>query len=492
MSTPYIWWANAHLQVIKVAQNQEYVFRHGWFAVRNLSTGEKKAGTTIAQRHAKEAEFFKQAPWSELSKDRVGVPALKTYLAQLLYDHIRNEFPQLVNDIRTKVIETQKQVNTFGESRKTPSEQRSFLTRLANQYQNSNTEASKGNYAATLKAKDPRKLRMHIALENEKFAAKVHAKGHTYTFKSVEDVDAKEVKVNGDTGVKVEPGKSEKPNGNGDKAADSDIENDDGADEKDQIKDIYDWIRINYRNSRGAELPGTVNPAVLESLFRQQAASWGPIAKDYLEVVNKLVSRHIKYSCQDVISDMSIRNKIDERNKRAINQTRELAIAELNQILEDEFGGILQTTNDYFSKSLDDNRRDRLVLRMKKYLASMETTDANGKVVHVGLNPEDLIRQTHLSNEDSAVYGVHDIIKAYYKVAIKRFVDTVVLQVAERHFMGPNGPLKYFSPAFVGELADEDLRHIAGESRSTTMERERLVTLLNQLERALKLGEDEQ
>jgi hypothetical protein len=103
-----------------------------------------------------------------------------------------------------------------------------------------------------------------------------------------------------------------------------------------------------------------------------------------------------------------------------------------------------------------------------------------------------LINQAHLSNEDSAVYDIHDILSAYYKVAMKRFVDTVVLQVTERHYMGHSGPLKYFSPAYVGGLSDEELRNVAGESKATTQERDRLTTLVGQLERALKLGEAQQ
>ena len=33
-------------------------------------------------------------------------------------------------------------------------------------------------------------------------------------------------------------------------------------------ENIMDWIRGTYRESRGAELPGTVNPRVLENMFR--------------------------------------------------------------------------------------------------------------------------------------------------------------------------------------------------------------------------------
>jgi len=459
-----------------VAQNESYVFRHGWFAVRNRSTREKTEGYTIADRHVKEREFFRQDPWSQLSKDRVGIPALKSYLAQILYDHIRNEFPQLVDDIRTKMLATRKLVDGFGESRTASSEQRRYLTRIANQFQTSNTEASRGTYGPTLRAKDPRKLRMHIAAENDKLAAKIHAKGHKFKFKKVEDpgeeqgllASESEDTENEDEGTKTEDVADERTTNDNEAAnAGSDGESDDESDDDESIEDIYHWICTKYRTSRGAELPGTVNPAVLESLFREQAASWKPIASKYLEAINRLVLRHVKRSCRDLISDKTVRKRIDERNKRAISKTRNLAIQQLNLILEDEMGGILQTTNNYFAENLAQNRHERILIRLKKYLAPMEVTPEEGVPYPVGLNLDDLIHRTHLSNEESAVYDIHDILNAYYKIAMKRFVDNVTLQVTERHYMGSNGPLKFFSPAYVGGLSDDDLKSLAGESKAT-------------------------
>jgi hypothetical protein len=345
---------------------------------------------------------------------------------------------------------------------------------------------------------------MHIAAENDKFASKINAKGHTFPFKKVDDADGKRadlgrhLKGEQDENTDEDEDESEEED-EATKATrmrtsndDSDSGSDDDDDEDEGMEDIYDWICTKYRTSRGAELPGTVNPAVLESLFRQQAASWRPIARKYLENINGMVLRHIKRSCRDLITDKTIRKRIDERNKRAVSKTRGLAIDQLNQILDDEMGGILQTTNNYFAENLAKNRHDRILIRLKKYLDPMEETLEGGAPYHIGLNLDDLIHHTHLSNEESAVYDIHDILNAYYKVAMKRFVDNVTLQVTERHYMGPNGPLKYFSPAYVGGLSDDELKNLAGESKATTMERERLTTLLGQLEKALKLGEAQQ
>ena len=68
-----------------------------------------------------------------------------------------------------------------------------------------------------------------------------------------------------------------------------------------------------------------------------------------------------------------------------------------------------------------------------------------------------------MSNTEHTVFEVHDILKAYYKVAKKRFVDNVCMHADFILVTGPNNPLKILSPQFVSSLSDEQLEEIAGE-----------------------------
>lgn len=58
-------------------------------------------------------------------------------------------------------------------------------------------------------------------------------------------------------------------------------------------------------------------------------------------------------------------------------------------------------------------------------------------------------RVTHLSNEDQAVYGVHDILKAYYEVALKGFTDSVFMQVVKRCCFSSNGLVPLITPEYI-------------------------------------------
>lgn len=161
---------------------------------------------------------------------------------------------------------------------------------------------------------------------------------------------------------------------------------------------------------------------MLENLLRQQSENWQPLARAYIDIVDQLVHYHNELPFQDIAKDEAIRRSITERNKRAALVTREAAIAQLNKILEDEMNGILQTTNHYFADNLASNKQERVLLRLQKFLGDENVTD--GKVTAAGYKLTDILKAANMSKEDAAFFDIHDILKAYYKVAIKRFVDT--------------------------------------------------------------------
>ena len=95
---------------------------------------------------------------------------------------------------------------------------------------------------------------------------------------------------------------------------------------------------------------------------------------------------------------------------------------------------------------------------------------------------------SNLSNLEHTVCDLHDILKSYYKVARKRFVDNVCMQAADFHLVtGPDTPVKVFSPKFVSKLSPEQLETIAGEDISRKRKRTELDREIKSLEKARKL-----
>lgn len=80
-----------------------------------------------------------------------------------------------------------------------------------------------------------------------------------------------------------------------------------------------------------------------------------------------------------------------------------------------------------------------------------------------------------MSNARHTTLEIHDISCSYYKVAKKRFIDAVRMQVADCKLVtGEKTPLTLLSAQLVAKLDHETLEDIAGEELQTKHERSRL------------------
>ena len=92
------------------------------------------------------------------------------------------------------------------------------------------------------------------------------------------------------------------------------------------------------------------------------------------------------------------------------------AIGVLVCLLEDERNGPLLTRNDEFAQNLSTARTQRIFSRLR----ALGFQDGVSNTI----NFQQLASLVHLSNEDFTIYDVHDTLKAYYDVAVKRFIDS--------------------------------------------------------------------
>jgi len=90
------------------------------------------------------------------------------------------------------------------------------------------------------------------------------------------------------------------------------------------------------------------------------------------------------------------------------------------------------------------------------------------------------------SNAEQTQQDVCDVLEAYYKVARKRLIDSVYLQMVDHRLLsGPNSPLLLFSQDWVLQLDAESLATIAGEPRRTQEKRERLEKQITDLKKVI-------
>ncbi|KAF3935284.1 Dynamin [Dactylella cylindrospora] len=459
-------------EALRLALGLSEKLHHGWFVVKNRSTADIMKGVTIAERHESEIQFFRKAPWNSLNPGQIGIGKLKPFLGKLLYEHVRDEFPKLVDEIDKLVENTQQDLAELGESRITAQEQRKYLTRIANEYERRVTDCLDGKLRGRVRRDSPFKIRTHIQNLNDKFGADMKVFGHTRYFKTLENED--------------EHGPSDSIQR---RTADAAVA---------APKDIYAWIKVAYRDSRGPELAGLINPNVVVELFREQAENWGPVAKKHLDTVIKVVKKFNMELFNDVITNETIRRRLLAHLSKELSIAIEAAQSQLNQLVEDECSGILQTVNDGFAEALAVTRRDRVLARLNLIDLSNpdeydddeeEDGDAIGEIMPSPVKPNSLnlkaiMKAVFLSNEDSAVYDIHDILKSYYGISMKRFTDNVIVQVIERRLLGRDGPLRLLTSEFISELNDHALGSIAREDFDITRTRKELEQTLERARKA--------
>ncbi|KAH0544346.1 hypothetical protein FGG08_001487 [Glutinoglossum americanum] len=461
---------------IKVAQNQTERLNHGWFCVRNRTTEEIKAGVTMEARNKNEADFFKNSPFNVLDKKRTGVPALSIFLGKMLCDHVISEFPSLRQEISALCLESRKRMEELGPPCQTPQEQRAYLLKLAGSYQRRVEDALSGRYK--MSGKHPSKLRMHIQNANDTFGEAMHTKGHSRKFRSTDEDMESEIAQRYDMSlVKCRLRRHRTPHPYTSSIVNRKYSQ---AASDDDTEDIYVWIKDIYKDSRGPELPGHVNSSVLQNLFHQQTMNWVPISMEHVDSVSvKTLSAHEVLLAQSC-ADKPIRDKLRARLKPFLERSVLRAKAELQRILDDEREGPLLTNNHYYADNLVAARSERVITGLKR-LGYQDGCDCI-------MDFKAMTSVAHLSNETSAVYDIHDSLKAYYKVALKRFIDNVCQQAIERNFLGPEGPISIFGSEFVGNLSDAELASISAEDFTTSNARDELVYRISRLEKALELS----
>lgn len=77
---------------------------------------------------------------------------------------------------------------------------------------------------------------------------------------------------------------------------------------------------------------------------------------------------------------------------------------------------------------------------------------------------DDVMQNHSMRNANHAIQDFHDILHSYYKIACKRFVNSLRMQAANYYLTtGPSTLLKLFSSVFVTEMIFEQLEEMTGE-----------------------------
>ena len=484
--------------VIDLVEDKRHPLVLGYCIVKNRS--QQEIALKSADRNRAETEFFSNPPWDCLAKDRVGISALKERLRVLLMDLTRKVFPLIKVKLGERLAAAEKALTALGQDRDTKDNQHRYLQGLATEFQKVTDLALRADYGHHEFFSRYPKLRLATLVVHlfEQLSRDLERNGLSVRFRdpsekqddsrpsSPSPVELANALPFNDKQESPEAGiVNESPSaGNLNRMYDIPDISDyselsgvlSGASEPAGSKStgIFEWIRDQYKASRGFEL-ASFNPAVLAGLWKSQSWKWEPITFGHIDKVILVVHRFVIGLLNLICPDKRVCSSLLAVLEDELHERYRRAIVHANFIIGVERSGTMITLNHYLSDNLEKARRERVKNSMLPHAVQYRQKNDHEKTTTV-VPLDSIVHQTSsISNAEHTTQELHDILKSYYKVARKRFVDNICTQASDYHLVtGPSSPLRVFTPAFVAGLSTEQLEWVAGEDSGTRRRRETL------------------
>ncbi|KAJ5264459.1 hypothetical protein N7505_007252 [Penicillium chrysogenum] len=432
---------------VSLAKNQEVEFRLGWHVLRNMDS--EKGQSSLFDRNIQECNFFSQGIWEELPRSLVGVDALRTRLSSLLLGQIASELPSLIDEINIKANSCRMQLQELGDPRATVDEQRLYLLHISQAFQSLVKAAVDGTYNepffgdAKTNAGCQKRIRAVIQNLNEEFTKKISLRGHLRHVLENEDqrsVSKHQIRITREEYVR--------------------------------------HIETLLKKTRGRELPGTFNPLIVKDLFQEQSGPWEDITQSHIAATWAAARDFLQHSVSYVADGATSKTIFHKVILPALKDLRHELERGSQEFLKSHQRGHPITYNHYFTETLQDTRSGRQKEAFREAIQSyfgVDTLSTTHLVEHAinlrGLY-NSLLQKTIPDMTRFASEEALDCMLAYYKVALKRFVDDIATEVIEVKLLSALPAL--FTPVTAFEMPIPLVTEIAGESEESQGLREQL------------------
>ena len=479
--------------VMSLVQGNRNPLRLGYCIVRNR--GQIELGIDSAERNKKEKNFFSTEPWAKLDRDRVGTPALQGRLQDLLVDITRREFPKVQAQIVQQLSSCRKRLEALGADRQSTDQQRRYLLEMSREFQDITNFALDAYYSRHVIFSNSPELRLATLCvdRNDKFSDEVLKFGHSIQFDTQDDEVETAIAYTSTTSTPRSENDVGSSISNEDaKSYDvqypelSNLIPSDSKTRKPNDRNIMEWIGEEYRKARGFGL-ATIGPSILPTIWQEQSKNWDCLTMAYVSdivfYVHDFICKVLAYICPDE----RVRSGLWSSLQELLIERYQKAIAHVQFIIQVERLSTPLTSNHYFNENLQKFKARRLEQMLGKH--AEKAYDSNGLTsTDMVVKLPQIQQSMTMNNAEHTIQDIHDILKSYYKVARKRFVDTVCMQGSDFHLLtGPVSPLRIFGTSFVSELSAAQLDIIAGEEASIKQLRKSLTNEINALEEGKKL-----
>ncbi|XP_067672964.1 interferon-induced GTP-binding protein Mx-like [Haliotis asinina] len=136
----------AETSVMRILNNMEFTLSKGYIIVKCRGQEAVSEGQSLKQALDVEEDFFRShRHFSSLRPSQWGVPNLSSRLSRELKRHIKKLLPELKEDVRRKLLETERQLHELGEDPpQTASEKRQMALMMVTEFMNITIALTKG------------------------------------------------------------------------------------------------------------------------------------------------------------------------------------------------------------------------------------------------------------------------------------------------------------------------------------------------------------
>ncbi|OJJ42163.1 hypothetical protein ASPZODRAFT_77515 [Penicilliopsis zonata CBS 506.65] len=431
---------------ISLANNRDVEFRLGWHALKNMDTDQ---GTwTVGERDQKERDFFSKGAWGGLPSSLVGIDSLRTRLSQLLLRQIAAELPSLIEEIKAKEYECTQQLKKLGQPRATLDEQKCYLLKISQSFQSLVKAAVDGTYNDVffegIQSSTGRQKRIRAITQNlnEVFAERLSQGGHYRKIAEHENQRATEGQI-----LVTRSG-------------------------------FISHIQELMKQTKGRELPGTFNPMIVGELFLEQCRPWETMARRHILTTWQAAERFLWLLIRHISDEATSVVLFAEVISPALDQLRKVLVQRCEEILEPHQKGHPITYNHYFTDTLQKIRAGRRQDEISKIIQQffevddLQTSHYLQGNYHLQALHDSLLECREPDMMKLASAEALDCMLAYYKVALKRFIDDIAVEVVEVRLVQSLASI--FTPIQVFEMPPALVSRIAGESEESRTLREQL------------------
>ncbi|KAF7556976.1 hypothetical protein G7Z17_g1042 [Cylindrodendrum hubeiense] len=452
--------SNDQRMYIRVAKNQESAnkLQLGWHVLRNRAENET---TSLKDRDENEDKYFRTGAWASIPGNDRGIHTLRLKLSTILYNHVRNSLPGVIEDIERNLRERQEQFDQLGDPRSTPGERRSFLLSIADKFQRLARDGIDGRY------KDP----FFGDLEDGAFKIRAQLRNFTRAFDHI-------LKTKGSRQEII-------PN------YEDEVEEDYIPEYLQNLIEQYHYdfpyptfvtreelnaqLQKQAATNQGREFPGSPNQDLAIQLFKEEAAPWKGIAEFHISCVTLVVKAFVDELFKHIVGSPETNGTTEAILSTCVDPFFEdkatLLREKLQELLRPYVEGYATPLDSDFYDTLSRKSKDRFTARFCEIMKD-EYPELFKKDSKKRLSPEMVDRV--LSADESLQDGEFGTDKVIDMMMMSRrtFTDNVVNLAIESCLVCHIPDI--LTPTKVDRMSDVRLQELAAESAGTISRRQTL------------------